>query len=98
MILSREQTLKQFDDADALYEVARLITLIDAFEIVQVEFHEETPPVRFIVSRYVDAGYMDDVGFNRNNLIESEQFDNAADARQNLIERLMRTNIDANRA
>lgn len=84
MIQTAEQTREAYRLADELLEVAKLDTLIDSFEVVQTRIGHCNA---WHVARYV-----------KGRLVESEMFNNAADARQNLIERLMCTNINMNQA
>ena len=80
MIYTAEQTREAYRLADELLEVAKLDTLGDTFECVhtRVSLHHA-----WYVTRYV-----------RGRMVESEVFDNAADARQNLIERLMNSDLN----
>jgi hypothetical protein len=80
MIHTAEQTREAYRLADELLEVAKLETLIDSFEVVQTRIGHSNA---WHVARHV-----------KGRLIESEVFDNAADARQNLIERLMCSQMD----
>jgi hypothetical protein len=96
MVIDPIATEKEINDADALYEVARLVSYHGAYEVLHLEFHEETPRLKFLVSRYKTEDIdIYSYKFNFHNMIETHVFTQEEDARRFLANCVLSINLDA---
>ena len=94
MNITKEETQEMFRLADELYEVAQVNTLSARYELTQVR-HDDL--VQYVATQYaIDPDVnMSEQSHALSDILMSVVFKHAADARQHLIELLMKANISA---